>query len=128
MSRVEIMEDYPVTVADDYEILVNVHFYYYPAYAGVMNPPDRAQPPEPESCEIVKLEYVSGARTAVEEEIFMAEVNSRLENDDDFQLEVEDAVLQYVNDCQDAIADAHYDAMMEARVDAAIRAAQEEDA
>lgn len=117
MSRVEVMKEYPVSVDGDYEVLVDVHFIYYPAYAGVMNPPDMAQPPEPEDVEIVKLEYDSGARTEVEEAVFMRTVEANLEDNEEFMQELEQAVLDYVHEQEERMAEAHAEEMMERRLE-----------
>lgn len=117
MSRVEVMREYPVTVCGDYEVLVDVYFYYYPPYPGVMNPPDKAQPPEDEEVEIVKLLYDSGARTEVEESIFMATVQYKFENDEEFLAELEQAVLDYVHELEERATDAHIESLIERRLD-----------
>jgi len=45
---------------------VLVLYYYYPPYPGVMNPPDRAQPPEPAEVELVGVVHHSGGSSEVE--------------------------------------------------------------
>lgn len=45
---------------------VYVLYHYYPPYPGVMNPPDRAQPPEPAEVELIGVEHHSGGSGEVE--------------------------------------------------------------
>jgi len=108
----EIMEGWPVLVDEDAEVLVDVHFNYHKGFPGNYH-----EPPEPEHVEIVDVKYHSGARTEVEEEMLMASVRALVEMDGDneFLLEMEDACLQQIADEEDRLADAHYDAMLEAK-------------
>lgn len=121
MKEPEKMESV-FSVAGDYEIICNVLFHYYPGFHG-----SRHEPPEPESVEIVGVEYVSGARTEVEEAGFMLDVECQM-NDDDFLAELEEVILQHVADEADRMTDLWHEQQMEAQIDAGVRASQEEDA
>ena len=121
MRKYEKME-HLFSVTGDYEVTCNVQFHYYPGRHG-----SYLDPPEPESVEIVGVEYVSGARTEVEEAGFMVDVDAQM-RDEDFLVELEEIILQHVADEADRMADAHYDGEMERRIDAAIAQSQEEDA
>ncbi len=119
-----ILEAWPVLVDEDSEVCVDVHFHFYKGSHG-----SYYDPPESDSVEIVEVKYHSGARHEVEEEIMMASVKGLMDMDDsEFLREMEDACLQMIADEEDRMADAHYDAEMEARIDAAVAQSQEEDA
>lgn len=107
------LEGWPVLVDEDAEVCVDILFHYYKGYPG-----NQHEPPEPESVEIHKVEYHSGARNEGEREMQMERVRSLMEMDDSqFRLEMEDACLQHIADQEDRFADDHYDAMMEAKYD-----------
>ena len=110
MRKYEKME-HVFSCDEDYEVTCNVLFHYHKGYPG-----NQHEPPEPESVEIVGVEYVSGARSEAEEAMFMVEVDTQMK-DEDFFLELENIILQYIADEEDRMADAHYDAMMEAKYD-----------
>ncbi len=119
MRKYERME-HQFSVTGDYEVTCNVLFHYYKGHHGSYH-----EPPEPDSVEIVGVEYVSGARTEVEEALFMVDVDAQMK-DEDFFLELENIILQYIADEADRMADAHYDGEMERRIDAAIAQSHDE--
>lgn len=120
------MPNYPIEIGNR-EICVDVLFYYHKGFPGVMNPPDRAQPPEPEEVEIHSLAYSSGAIDETHAEMLMSMIEKAME-DEDFLLELEEACLQFIADERDRAEDAYWDGVMEARIDAAIAQSQEEEA
>jgi hypothetical protein len=91
------------------EYTVAVLFNYYPAYPGVMNPPDRAQPPEPAEVEIVGIEYVAGAVNDVEWEMACPMIEHVImdEESDEHQRIVE-AIHEHVDSEQERLMAGEY--------------------
>lgn len=121
MSKLYTLPDYPID-AGDTEVCVNVVFYYHPAFAG-----NQTTPPEPNTIEIVKLEYVSGAMNEVHEAMLMTAIEGMMANED-FVETLEDDIWEHVREVDVRAQDAYYDELYEREVDRAVMAAQEEDA
>jgi len=121
----DTMPDYPIEIGNE-EVLVDVLFYYHKGFPGVMNPPDRAQPPEPEEVNIHSVVYKSGAKNELHAEMLMVAIEAMMESKG-FLLELEEACLQFIADERDRAEDAYWDGVMEARIDARIAESQEDE-